>query len=469
VFAPYRFLHCAGGAADCSQLSLKGIDMEKQWSEMTWQEKREERFKKWLSTTGVKFGSPEAAKKYQVRANRMVKAIKMEIPDRVPVHIAGNSMVAYNAGFTLKDVLYDPDKIKIAWTKWLQDYDQDSNDAPMFFSGKVYEILDYKVNKWPGHGLPDTTTLQNFVEKEYMQADEYDLFMKDQFDFGLRHFIPRTWGAFEPLANIPSFSSYQGLPERLMAMCLDPTFQKLFKAIQAASKENARYQKVMGACAHESLEMGYPPLMGGMMLAPFDTVADMLRGTHGSVMDMYRQPEKLLEALEVIAQRSQESAVNMVNMARSPIVFVPMHKGDDSFMSVKQFEKFYWPTFRKLLLGCINEGCVPMMVIDGSYNEARLKIISELPRTSVVWTMEKTDMFMAKKILGDAACISGNVTAAQLYTQTPPVIKEYCRKLIEVCSKGGGYILSLGSGIDKCNPANLHAIIEAAEEYGYYK
>jgi uroporphyrinogen-III decarboxylase len=158
----------------------------------------------------------------------------------------------------------------------------------------------------------------------------------------------------------------------------------------------------------------------------------------------------------------------MVNMARSPIVFVPMHKGDDSFMSIKQFEKFYWPTFRKLLLGCINEGCVPMMVIDGSYNEARLNIIKDLPRASVVWTMEKTDMFKAKEILGDAACLAGNVTAARLYTQTPAMIKDYCRRLIEVCGKGGGYILSLGSGIDKCDPANLHAIIEARDEYGVY-
>ena len=446
------------------------MEVVKNWSEMTWQERREERLKKWLSPQDVKWGSLEAAKKYKDRATRMMKAIKLEIPDRVPLHITGGSMVAYNAGFTLEDVIYDCSKIKPAWIKFLEDYPQDTADSPMFFSAKVYEILDYKVNKWPGHGLPSSQTMQQFVEKEYMLADEYDLFMKDQFDFGLRRFIPRTWGAFEPLADIPSLSSYQGLPQRLMAMCLDPAFQKLFKAIMKASREQAKFQKVAAECSRISLEMGYPPLMGGMMLAPFDTVADMLRGTHGSVMDMYRQPEKLLEALEVIAERSLESAVNSVNMAmsHSPVVFVPMHKGDDSFMSVKQFEKFYWPTFRKLLLGCINEGCIPMMVIDGSYNEARLEIISELPRTSVVWTMEKTDMFKAKKILGNSACIAGNVTAAQLYTQTPPVIKEYCRKLIEVCGKGGGYILSLGSGIDKCNPANLHAIIEAAEEYGVY-
>jgi uroporphyrinogen-III decarboxylase len=442
--------------------------MEKQWSDMTWQEKREERFKKWLSPPGVKFPSAEIEKKYQARATRMMKAIKMEIPDRVPIHIAGNSMVAYNAGFTLKDVLYDPAKIKPAWIKWLQDYDQDSNDAPMFFSGKVYEILDYKVNKWPGHGLPDSATLQNFVEKEYMQADEYDLFMKDPFDFGLRKFTPRTWGAFEPLADIPSFSSYQGLPERLMMMCQDPKFMKLFKAIYEASQENVKHQKAMMECAQESLNRGFPPLMGGVMLAPFDTVADMLRGTHGSVMDMYRQPEKLLESLEYIADNSIKSTVGMVNMARSPIVFVPMHKGDNSFMSVKQFEKFYWPTFHKLILGVVNEGCVPMMIIDGEYNEERLNIIKELPKSSVIWTMEKTDMAMSKRILGNSACIAGNVTAAMLYTQTPQAIKEYARKLIETCAPGGGYILALGSGIDKCDPKNLHAVVEAGLEYGKY-
>jgi uroporphyrinogen-III decarboxylase len=111
---------------------------------------------------------------------------------------------------------------------------------------------------------------------------------------------------------------------------------------------------------------------------------------------------------------------------------------------------------------------VPMMVIDGSYNEERLKIISDLPKSSVIWTMEKTDMALAKRILGNSACIAGNVTAAMLYTQTPQWIKEYARKLIETCAPGGGYILALGSGIDRCDPKNLHAVVEAGLEYGRY-
>jgi uroporphyrinogen-III decarboxylase len=322
--------------------------------------------------------------------------------------------------------------------------------------------------RWPGHGLPDNARLQNFVEKEYMLADEYDLFINDPFDFGARYYIPRNWGAFEPLANIPALSSYQGLPQRLMAMCQDPAFQALFKAIWEASQENAKYQEVIKECARVSLGAGFPPLTGGMAQAPYDTIADSLRGTRGTTLDIYRQPEKLLEALEIIVDRSIESAVNMSNMSRSPVVLIPMHKGDVSFMSIEQFKKFYWPTFRKLLLGLVYEGCVPWMIIDGRYDEARLEIISDLPRSSVVWNMEQTDMFEAKRILGDSACITGNVTAKQLYTYSPQEVKEYCRKLIEVCGEGGGYILSLGSGPDKCDPACLRAIIESAQEYGVY-
>jgi uroporphyrinogen-III decarboxylase len=445
------------------------VNTENQWQEMTWQEKRKKRFNKWLSAEGISFRSPEAKQKYRERATRMIKAIAMEIPDRVPVHLTSGSIIAYNAGVTLKDVIYDYSKIIPAWMKWLEDYDQDTNDIPGFFPARVYEILDYRTMKWPGGGLPDNASLQNFVEKEYMQADEYDLFMNNPFDFGARYFTPRTWGAFEPLAHIPPLSSYQGLPQRLMAMCQDPAFQKLFKAIWKASQENAKYQEVIKQCSQISLETGFPPLTGGMAQAPFDTIADSLRGTRGTSMDIYRQPEKLLDTLEAIVDRSVKSAVDMTNMARSPVVLIPMHKGDVSFMSVKQFEEFYWPTFRKLLLGLINEGCVPWMVIDGRYDKARLEIISDLPRSSVVWNMEKTDMFEAKEILGNSACITGNVTATQLYTHSPQDIKEYCRKLIEFCGKNGGYILSLGSGPDKCDPASLHAIVEAAYEYGVYK
>jgi DNA-binding transcriptional MocR family regulator len=111
---------------------------EQDGAAMTWQEKRERRFAKWLDTGDIKFRSPAARELYRERATRMIKAIKMEIPDRVPVHIPGGAIVGYNAGCTLKDLLYDYTRIKPAFVKWLQDYEQDSNDPPNFFSGRAF-------------------------------------------------------------------------------------------------------------------------------------------------------------------------------------------------------------------------------------------------------------------------------------------------------------------------------------------
>ena len=35
----------------------------------------------------------------------------------------------------------------------------------------------------------------------------------------------------------------------------------------------------------------------------------------------------------------------------NPLVFIPLHKGADGFMSNEQFEKFYWPSLKKVMIG----------------------------------------------------------------------------------------------------------------------
>lgn len=79
------------------------------------------------------------------------------------------------------------------------------------------------------------------------------------------------------------------------------------------------------------------------------------------------------------------------------------------------------------------------------------------------------DMARAKKILGDNACIAGNVPVTVLCTGKPQEVKEHCRKLIEVCAPGGGYILTGSASMDRGNPDNLRAVMEAVKEYGVYK
>lgn len=78
-------------------------------------------------------------------------------------------------------------------------------------------------------------------------------------------------------------------------------------------------------------------------------------------------------------------------------------------------------------------------------------------------------MARAKGILGDTACIAGNVPASLMHAGTPQEVKEYCRKLIEICAPGGGYILTGAAGMNEGNPDILRAYMEAAKEYGVYK
>ena len=444
------------------------MDTVKNWSELTPQERREERFKQWLSPD-VKFSSPEAEEAYKVRANRFIKAIKLEEADRVPVMLPAGFFPAFYAGGNLKKVMYDYGEMKSAWLKFLHEFDMDTFGGPgLVLPGKVLESIDFRLEVWPGHGLPDDNETYQFVEGEYMKADEYDALIRDPSDFWLRYFLPRAAGVLEPLKELPQLTPMVGIPVFYVLQYGRPEIQKALKALMDAGTEATKWMGVVMEVSQESLKAGLPSLWGGLSGAPFDMMGDFLRGTQGIMLDMYRQPEKIIEAMEMITPIVIDSAVASANAARCPVVMMPLHKGDDNFMSDKQYETFYWPTFRKVMMGMINEGLVPMPFAEGSFNR-RLEAIKELPRGSSVWWFDQTDMARAKKILGGHACIAGNIPSAALYTGTPQDVKECCRQLIETCAPGGGYILTGGVGMNKGNPDNLRAIMEAAKEYGVYK
>jgi uroporphyrinogen-III decarboxylase len=47
-------------------------------------------------------------------------------------------------------------------------------------------------------------------------------------------------------------------------------------------------------------------------------------------------------------------------------------------------------------------------------------------------------------------------------------VRDYCKNVIEVAGKGGGYILSTGAGLQGAKPENLKALIDAGREFGVY-
>lgn len=67
------------------------------------------------------------------------------------------------------------------------------NPYPVRFLGRILEVLEYKQLKWPGHGVDSYHTYQ-FIEGEYMKADEYNAFLFDLSDYMVRTYWPRIFG-----------------------------------------------------------------------------------------------------------------------------------------------------------------------------------------------------------------------------------------------------------------------------------
>jgi hypothetical protein len=443
--------------------------MKKDWSSMTSDEKREERFNRWLNPPNVKFKDAAAEKAYKTRVNRFITVIKLGEPDRVPVMLPTGSFALYNAGMTLKDAMHDNKRAVMAYRKFFSEFESDVfTGSGMSASARAMDITNTISMRWPGHGLPDDAAMNQFVEGEYMKAEEYDLFMDDLSDFVYRYYLPRSVGLLAPLAKMSPLSHLLGFSTNFLTPAVDPAVRDMYRKIVEYGEINAEWGKPAMEFSREGLEAGYPSLMGGFGHAPFDILGDTLRGTKGIITDMYRRPEKIHAALEKLVPILIATGIEAAEAMGGMMVMFPLHKGDDTFMSDAQYETFYWPTFKKVILGIIEAGLVPYLFAEGKYTN-RLKTIQDLPKGKVVWLFDQTDMFKAKEVLGGKACIAGNVPSSLLQVGEAKAIKEYCRKLIEVCGKGGGFILTGGASIDKGKPENLKAMWEAGQEYGVYK
>ncbi len=438
-------------------------------AKLSWEEKREQRFQRWLSPPGAQFSSPDAEKSYRARATRFIRAIRMQEPDRVPCILPAGQFPAAYAGITVRTAMYDYDEMKRAWRKFIRDFEGDACPVPGISipSGRVNELTKTKMTVWPGHGLPEDAFMAQFVEGEYMKADEYGVLLDDPGDFFLRIYLPRTMGAFEGFQKLMPFKRALGMPASFLGPCALPEVQAAFQAVIDAGKELGKFRQVIGEITKEAQAAGFPPLFGGFAHAPFDLFGDTLRGTHGIMMDMFRQPKTLLDAMDAITPWIVDGAVAGANLSGVPLIFMALHKGDDTFMSEKQFDTFYWPQLRNVILGLLDAGLVPLLFAEGASNK-RLAAVTDMPKGSVVWWFDRTDMSRAKKILGGQNCISGNVPTSLICTGTPQDVKEYCRKLIEVCAPGGGYILNGGASVHNTTAENLHAMMEAAKQYGVY-
>ena len=118
---------------------------------------------------------------YQERTQRIKDAVELREPDRVPFMPLVHYFVAKYAGITFQEAMHDMDKLETAIEKMVHDMQLDScleTTFRLLTWAPPLRALDIRQVMYPGYGLSPDSPLQ-FVEKEYMKAEEYDDFLLD--------------------------------------------------------------------------------------------------------------------------------------------------------------------------------------------------------------------------------------------------------------------------------------------------
>lgn len=444
--------------------------MSEGWEELSARQRQDARLERWVSGAGIPFASESERACYAHRAGLFRDAIQVEkTPERVPVFFMGGFAVTKLYGVSGKQAMYDPAAAGKAFLDFALDYQPDAAPTPRAVTyGPPLESLDYLLYKWPGRGVADDLSFQ-YVEKEYMKADEYDRLIADPTDFWLRVWLPRTHAALAPLADLPPVYGTMELPMGFpwLIGLGSPAVRRALRALIDAGEQSFEWVQALAPYVRDIAAAGFPGFSGGYTKAPFDVLSDTFRGTTPLMTDLYRRPAKVLAAVERLVPLMVDMGVANSLKSGNPVVFMPLHKGADGFLSNDQFAKYYWPSLKGVMQGLADQGCVPCLFVEGAYNQ-RLEFLAEITDYRCVFLFDRTDLGRAREVLGERACVAGGFPASLILTGTPDQVRVETRKLLDVARGRGGYLMTVGCSMDDVRGDTLKAFLETGRDYGAY-
>lgn len=421
-------------------------------------------FVKEVETKGINL---EAETQFNARVKRMEDAVALKEPDRVPILAMFGALPYFLDGTTYKDSMYNYDVASESLIKYYNEFKPDATSHLAFSSGRANEIARSKMLDWPGRPgtrVPDFSTYQ-VQEFEYMTQEEYPEFIQDFTGFMIRKYVPRAYPALEGLSNIRFVPSIVlGTPP--LSTMYSPEAIEAYKLLAQIGEEDTKAAIASAELANKLSAMGFPPFMTGAGEVPFDIIGDYFRGTLGALSDQIECPEYIEEACYMLAD-IQIASYEYFKEAQLPVkrVFFPMHKGMDGFMSPEQYEKLYWRPMKKVVNALVDMDVTPVLYTEGKYH-TRLEQLADLPKGKCIVHIEDADMEKAKKIVGENSCIMGNLPIYMLEHGTKQQVIDECKRLIDICAPGGGYIFDTNGSIDNAKRENVEAMFDTVMTYG---
>ncbi len=282
-----------------------------------------------------------------------------------------------------------------------------------------------------------------------MRPDEYDALIEDPTGFLFSVWLPRISNDVCPIGEPVTYRNNLSFLKGGMAM---------LSYFTSFGTQNERLRT----------ESGTVSAIAGILKAPFDILADKLRGYVGLSMDLFERPEKVLAACEALMPHLLHVALSGADPDKNVPISIWMHRGCVPFVSFDQFNNYYWPTLKPIIEEIWSRGHQVLFYAEGDWN-VHLQKFAELPEGSIIYHIDKADIFEAHKQIGHKFCLSGGIPNTLLSYRKPKDVREYCKKVIDGVAGDGGYIMDASAIIQNdAKIENVRAMTDFTREYGVY-
>ncbi|HHX75117.1 MAG TPA: hypothetical protein GX699_09470 [Firmicutes bacterium] len=359
-------------------------------------------------------------------------------PARVPITADISVEAALEKlGYSLLRELYSPEKVYEAAEEMARLFDTDNLPTIPFTQAAVYRYVDQKFMQPGADGFFQHPNIAP------MEFDEYPEFIKDPFEFIVNKIQPRVFGILQDdpvlghvklkIARDVVASKFAGMRERLVQ----------------------KYQRAdaLTPC--------------NMLWAPFDFIADYIRSFSTILVDMKRRPQWVLDACDAVLEYEIRQIKNTPRRGKIPVIAFPLHM--PPFMRPAEMEKFWWPSFKKLIIATQEAGFMPSIYCEQNWDNY-LDMLNDLPGTLIIGFEASNLKLVAKKVTTRHIFTNG-FPSILLKTGTKEECVDAAKRVIDDIAGGGNYIFAINKPAIRGNDfqvENLQAVIECLKEYGKY-
>lgn len=240
-------------------------------------------------------------------------------------------------------------------------------------------------------------------------------------------------------------------------------------------KEYMNYTKFIIHMGGVQKEYGIPsmaannPATGQISFGIEELEANLL-GIKNLSVAMRRNPDKLESFIKRWDAEHIDPLIEKINKGKGPnykycfdaSIMMLAH----NLMSTQQFERFYWPSLKRLLDAYAAKGMNVRIFCEGSI--ARFAdYFKDYPKGVLTFHLEQDDPFEIREKLPNV-CIMGGMTTDMLSTATPEECVAYSKRLCDELGRDGGFIFSENKMLSYRNDAkaeNMAAVCKFLSEY----